>query len=215
MGIPKEYGGHAFLGDHAFARGRAHFDALGRRRGDGDGAELARPRRTAAALRHRGAEEILPAAPGQGRRDSVLRPDRPGSRLRRGRDAIDRHRRETHRRRQGSARPAPELEEALHHAGAGRDADRPGVPHQGSGPPARRQGGPRHFLRADSARSRRRRDRPAPRSDGRAVHERTDRRQRRVRADGLHHRRQRRHRPRLAHADGMPRRRPLDLAAGA
>jgi alkylation response protein AidB-like acyl-CoA dehydrogenase len=40
--------------------------------GIGDGAELARARRTAAALWNRSAEEPLSAAPGQGARDSCL-----------------------------------------------------------------------------------------------------------------------------------------------
>ena len=47
-------------------------------------AELARPGRAAAPLRHRGAEEPLPAAPRARRGDPLLRADRPARRLGRG-----------------------------------------------------------------------------------------------------------------------------------
>ena len=46
-------------------------------------------------------------------------------------------------------RPAAQLLQALHHAGAGGDRRRPGVPHVRSRAPARRAGRPRHHLRAD------------------------------------------------------------------
>ena len=73
MIIPKKYGGLEFS---AYAHSsvvvkiasRSQHGRLHRR-----GAELARPGRAAAALRHRGAEEPLPAAPGARRGDSLLR----------------------------------------------------------------------------------------------------------------------------------------------
>ena len=64
MIIPKKYGGLEFSAyAHSANRDQA-VDALVSAGGVGDGAELARPGRTAAALRHRGTEEPLPAAPG-------------------------------------------------------------------------------------------------------------------------------------------------------
>jgi acyl-CoA dehydrogenase len=58
-----------------------------------------------------------------------------------------------------------------------------------------------------------RRDRPPPLSAQRHVHEWADPRQGRLHAARLHHRRSGDGRPGLAHADGVPGGRPLDLAA--
>ena len=58
-------------------------DALAVGRGHRDGAELARPGRAAAAVRHQGAAGLLAAAAGRGEGDSLLRAHQPGGRLRR------------------------------------------------------------------------------------------------------------------------------------
>ena len=58
---------------------------------DRDGAELARPRRTADAIRHQGAAGLLAAAARAGGGNSLLRPDQPGGRI--GRRLDDRFRR--------------------------------------------------------------------------------------------------------------------------
>src|SRR3546814_2316556 len=73
-------------------------DLLGIERGQlhGRRAQLARPGRTAGALRHAGAEGPLPAAPGRRPRSALLRPDRPVRRLRRDLDPRLRHRSEEH-----------------------------------------------------------------------------------------------------------------------
>ena len=64
MIIPKEYGGLGFSRATRTPQVvHEALDALEHRGGHGDGAELARARRAAAALRHRRAEEPLPAAP--------------------------------------------------------------------------------------------------------------------------------------------------------
>ena len=89
MIIPKKYGGLEFS---AYAHScvlvklasRSATVLLDRR-----GAQLARSRRTAAALRHRGAEEPLPAAARARRGHSVLRADRAARRL--GRRVDSRH----------------------------------------------------------------------------------------------------------------------------
>ena len=81
MIIPKEYGG---LGFSAYAHSevvRKIVDALGDRRGHRDGAELARPGRIAAAVRHQGAARLLAAAARRRRGNSLLRADQPGSGL--------------------------------------------------------------------------------------------------------------------------------------
>ena len=77
MIIPKKYGGLEFsaLAHSAVLQKLTSMSGLAvvdRRR-----AQLARPGRTAAALRHAGAEGLLPAAPRRRPRDSLLRPDRP------------------------------------------------------------------------------------------------------------------------------------------
>ena len=83
MIIPKQYGG---LGFSAFAHFGSHPQivvALDLWRRDRDGPQLARPGRTAHAVRHRGAAQSLAAAARQRRGDSVLRPHQPGGGLRR------------------------------------------------------------------------------------------------------------------------------------
>ena len=77
MIIPKKYGGLEFS---AYAHSQVVtklFNTLLGAVGLGDGAELARPGRTAAALWDRRAEGLLPAAPGQGHRGTGLRADQP------------------------------------------------------------------------------------------------------------------------------------------
>ena len=72
MIIPKQYGGlefSAYAHSQVVTKLSTRCSAAG---GVGHGAELARPGRAAAALRHRGAEEPLPAAPGQGASRSRL-----------------------------------------------------------------------------------------------------------------------------------------------
>ena len=79
-------------------------------------------------LMHYGTEEQkqqLAAAPRRRARNSVLRADQPGSRLRRGVDARLRHRLQGQVRGPRGARPARHLGQALHHARPGRDAARP------------------------------------------------------------------------------------------
>lgn len=112
-----------------------------------------------------------------------------------------------------SDRHARQLGQALHHAGAGLHAAGPGLPPVRPGRPARRQERPGHHLRAGAARPSRRGHRPPPLPAECDVHERPDPRPRRLHAAGLHHRRPGHGRPGLAHADGMPGGRPLDLAA--
>jgi hypothetical protein len=104
------------LGRRALGGGDEDREPQPHRRGDRDGPQLARPRRAADALRHRGAEAALPAAARPRRGDPVLRAHRPRGRQRR--------RRHPERRRRVSglvggprgARHAPHLEQALHHA---------------------------------------------------------------------------------------------------
>ena len=75
----------------AFGSGAQDFVALADRRRHRDGAELARARRTADALRHQGAAAKMAAAARRRPRHSLLRPDQPGSRLRCGVDGRHRH----------------------------------------------------------------------------------------------------------------------------
>jgi hypothetical protein len=103
MIIPKKYGGLGF-------------------------SALARPRRAAAPLRHRGAEEPLPAAPREGPRDPVLRAHQPRGGLGRGLDPRLRRGLQGRVAGQGNPRHARHLGQALHHARPGSDASRAGVP---------------------------------------------------------------------------------------
>ena len=83
MIIPEEYGGLGFSRDRALARSsRSSRSRSVTARGHRDGAELARPGRAAAPLRHRRAEAPLPAAARARRGDPVLRADRARKRAR-------------------------------------------------------------------------------------------------------------------------------------
>src|SRR5436853_420639 len=102
-------------------------DALGRRSDLGDGAQLARAGRAAAALRHRRAEEPLPAAAGERPRNTLLRAHQPRSGLRRRVDPRYRGRVPRHVAGQRGARDAGHLGQALHHPGTRGDAVGPRV----------------------------------------------------------------------------------------
>ena len=108
----------------AFRSGAKTFLALADRGRHRDGAELARAGRTLDALRHQGTAGQVAAAARRRHRHSLLRPDQPGSRLRCGVDGRHRHHLQGQFRRPRSAGPEAELAQALHHAGAGRDAAR-------------------------------------------------------------------------------------------
>ena len=108
----------------AFGSGAQTFLALAHRRRHRDGAELARARRTADALRHQRTAAEMAAAARRGHGHSLLRPDQPGSGLRCGLDGRHRHHLQGQFRRPRSDRPAAELAQALHHAGPGGDAAR-------------------------------------------------------------------------------------------
>ena len=123
----------------------------------------------------------------------------------------DRHRLLGRVRRPARARHAAQLEQALHHAGAGRHDDWAWLPAARSRPPARRQGGPRHHLRADSD-QRRASTSAAPLPRGSALPKRphpgkTYSFRWTSSSAGT------RGRTRLAHADGVPGRRPRHFAA--
>ena len=105
------------------------------------------------------------------------------------------------------------LGEALHHAGAERDAGRPRLPPVRPREPAGPRRGHRHHGGAGAGRPSRRRDRPPPPALRRRLPERADLGPRRVHPDGLGDRRREDGRPGLAHADGVPGGGPLDLAA--
>jgi acyl-CoA dehydrogenase len=138
MIIPKQYGGVGFSAYAHSQGGDQAVHALRRHGGVGDGAELPRPGRAAAALRHRRAEEPLPAAPRQGPRHSLLRADQPVGRLGRRLDPRPGHRLPRPVAGQGSRRHARHLGQALHHPGAGRHGGRPGHPPVRPGASARR-----------------------------------------------------------------------------
>ncbi len=199
----------------AFRSGAENFDPLGDRRRHRDGAELARPRRIADALRHQGAAAAMAAAPCRWPRDSLFRADQPGSRLRRRLDDRQRHHLQGHFRGQGSARPAAELAQALHHARPGRDAARPRLQGLRSRSSGRLAGRTRHHRGADPDPSARRRDRPSPSAVDAGVSERPQQGPRCLHPDGLHHRRPGTPRPGLEDADDGARRRPRHLAAVA
>ncbi len=92
MIIPQAVWRHGLLRLGAFRGGDEARRAAAHRLRVGDGAELAGAGRTAAALRHRGAEELLSAAPGEGPGDAVLRADRARGRFGRRLDSRLRHR---------------------------------------------------------------------------------------------------------------------------
>ena len=213
MIIPKEYGGLGFsplassmvLGEDLFAQWHGIVDD---RR-----AELARPGRAPAPLRHGRAEAALAAAARERRRDPVLRADVAARRLRR--DGARRY----GRRLQGQVgrprdrRHSAQLGQALHHARADRDRARSRVQALRSRASDRRGRGVRHHGRADSDRLARHRDRPAPLPDQHSVPERPHARPRRVRAARRDHRRHEDGGSRLAHARAAACRRPQHRVA--
>ena len=102
-------------------------------------------------LRHRGAEEALPAAPRARRGSPVLRAHRPARRVGCRLDPRHRHRLPRHLAGTRDARPEAQLRQALHHARPGGDGHRPRLPHVRPGAAARREDRPRHHRRAHPA----------------------------------------------------------------
>ena len=138
MIIPKEYGGLEFsplASSMVLAK-------VSSRNADGvvddRRAELARPGRAPAALRHRRAEAALAAAARERRRDAVLRADVAARRLRRDGARRQRRRLQRHVGRPRDRRHSAELGQALHHARADRDGARPRVQALRSRAPDRR-----------------------------------------------------------------------------
>ncbi len=103
-----------------------------------------------------------------------------------------------------SARRAPDLRQALHHARAGRDTDRPGLPHARPGTPARRRRTCRHHAGADSARDQGPGNRSPPFSAECRIPERTAARQGHFHPAVATDRRRGNGRSGLAHAGRMP-----------
>ena len=173
------------------ARRRRHADRHRQRRdrGDGDGAEFARARRVAAALRDAGAEGSLPAATGRRTRPAVFCAHVTVRGLGRGIDSGSRRAgRARAQGRQDTRFSSSRFRQALHHARTGRDRRRPGLSRVRRNE-AGRSAGARHHLRADPGAARGRQHRPAPSPDGQCLHERADRRPRRLRADRVGDRR--------------------------
>ena len=115
---------------------------------DGRRAQLPGSGRAAQSLRHRRAEELLPAAARARRGGAVLRAHRSARRLRRRRHSRYRHRLPRHVERARDPRHPPQLLQALHYARAHGDGHRSCLSHVRSAAPARRQGRSRHHLRA-------------------------------------------------------------------
>ena len=159
-------------------------------------------------------KEHYPAAPRARRGDAVLRADRADLRLGCGHHA---------RYRLRHARPARGQGDDRHQALAGTSATsrwRPMATLVGlafrlfdPGEHARPRRGYRHHARRCPGQPSRRQDRPAASAGGRRVPQRPELGQGRLHPDGLGDRRRRDGRAGLAHADGVPRRGPLDLAA--
>ena len=155
------------------------------------------PGRAAQPLRHRGAEEPLPAAPRARRGSAVFRAHASARGFRRRVAARHRHRVQGHVPGPGDRRAQAQLLQALHHARAHRHGGRPRVPALRPGQVVRRrQDRLRHHLRAHSAQHRGPADRPPALSAQRAVPERPAVGQGRVRAARHDHRRARRWRVR-------------------
>ena len=95
------------------------------------GAELAGPGRADREIRHARAEGALPAAPRQGAGGAVLLADRADLGLGCGHHARRRLRHARPARGQGGGRHPRVVGQALHHAGAERDAGRPRLPPDG------------------------------------------------------------------------------------
>src|SRR6187399_1287447 len=145
----------------------------------------------------------------------MLRPDQPGSRLRCSLDGRYRHHLQGQFRRPRGTGPAAELAQALHHAGAGRDAARPRLQGLRSRPSRGRPRRTRHYRGPDPDRSARRRNRPQASAVDAGIPERPELGPRRLRSHGLHHRRTRAARTGLEDADDGARRRPRHFAAVA
>jgi hypothetical protein len=146
-----------------FGSGAEAVHALRGSGGVGDGAQLAGSGRTAAALRHRGTEGPLPAAPGQGPGDPGLRADQPAGRLGCRLDPRPRHRLQGPVAGQGS-RSACASPGTSATSRSGRSARCSASPSACTTPtPARRRRkDPRHHLRAGADRPPRREHRPPP-----------------------------------------------------
>ncbi len=215
MIIPKVVWRDGLFRLRAFGSHSQTLDALDLLRLHGDGAELARPGRIAAAIRHQGAAGLLAAAAGARRGNPVLRPDQPGSRI--GRRFDDRFRRGVPRhlqRPRGSRHPA-ELAQALHHARPDRDRARAGVQaarSRSSDRPARRY---RHHASAGADAFARHQHRAASSAGDARVPERPELGPRRFHSDGQCHRRRRPGRQRLENADERARGRTRHFAAVA
>ena len=199
----------------AFGSGAKDLDPLDRGRRHRDGAELARARRAADALRHQGAAGALAAAARRRPRHSLLRPHQPGSRLRRRLDGRHRHHLQGHFRGPRGDRPQAQLAQALHHARPGRDAAGPRLQGLRSRSSRGQPGRARHHRRADPDQSARRRDRPSPSAVDAGVPERPELGPRRLHPARLCHRRQGAAGAGLEDADDGARRRPRHFAAVA
>ncbi len=197
----------------ALAGHHAPLHALRHHGSDRDGPQLARARRAASALRHRGTEALLPSASGQGAGGAVLRADQSRGGLGRGGDSRLRVRLLGRARRPAHAGPARHVGQALHHAGSGRHAARSRVSRVRPGETPGRQGRPGHHVRADSRGASGRGNRPPPHAAQRSVPERPQFGEGCLHPDGLGHRRPADARPRLADADGMPGRGSRHFAA--
>ena len=215
MIIPKEYGG---LGFSAFAHSEVVAKLASRSTAVVVTVMVPNSLGPGELLMHYGTEEqkryYLPTA-GQGSRNPMLCIDQSERGLGCRRNARHRHRLHGRIRRKADPRAAADVGQALHHARSGRNHSWPGLSRLRSGPPARRQGGPRHHLRADPDASSRRQHRPSPHAAVGGVPERAQLGQGRVRADGVGDRRAAHARQRVAHVDGVPCRGSLDLAAVA
>ena len=126
-----------FLGLCALAGHHEAVDALLRGGRVGHGAQLAGPGRAAAALRHRSAEEPLPAAPRPWRRNPLLCADQRVCGLRRRCHSRCGGGLPWHARGPRNAGLPCDLEQALHHARADCDGAGLGLPRGRSGWPAR------------------------------------------------------------------------------
>ena len=188
-------------------------DAFRHRVGHGDGAELARTGRAPRALRHGRAEALLPAAPRKRPRDPVLCAHRADRRIRCGVDSRFRDRSLGRARREARAGVGGHVGQALHHARSRRDAIGTRVPRLRSRPSSGRSRGPGNHVRADSDHASRRGHRPPAHAAQCRVPERAQLGQGRLHPDGLGDRRAADAGPRMADADGVPRRRARHLAA--
>ena len=147
-------------------------DALQRRGRFGDGTQLARAGRIAAALRHRFTEKPLPSQTCEGPGNSLLRPDQPECRVGCGGHSRCRHHLQGPLAGQRGAGHAGDLGKTLYHPRT--DLDIAGSCHPPAGPRrvAWRQTGPRNYLSAGSHGHAGRQHRPAPHAAERRFPER-------------------------------------------